>query len=111
MLFQHDCDNCTFHGNFFGHDVYLCSEEGNGSILGPSIIARYGNSGPDYASMPVGILQDSLQDANRTIGGTRLPGGSMNYREWIVSEYACKSTQAMIFALATIAIDKLRNPS
>lgn len=41
--FQHDCDRCTFHGVLDGHDIYTCQS---------SIIARFGNDGPEYASAP-----------------------------------------------------------
>ena len=43
----HDCEACTFlggkivDGTFY--DYYTCNE---------SIIARFGNDGPEYASMP-----------------------------------------------------------
>lgn len=44
--FQHDCERCTFHGRFQGHDVYTCQS---------SVIARYGNDGPEYKSLPEAV--------------------------------------------------------
>lgn len=41
--FQHDCDCCTFHGVLDGHDIYAHGE---------SIIARFGDDGPEYTSGP-----------------------------------------------------------
>jgi hypothetical protein len=43
-IFQHDCETCTFLGSFQGSDLY-CHE----SDL-PTIIARYGDDGPEYIS-------------------------------------------------------------
>ena len=43
--FEHDCDNCVFLGNALGADLYVCV----GSMI-TSVIARYGNDGPDYIS-------------------------------------------------------------
>lgn len=42
-LFTHDCNNCEFLGTFENHDLYFCDIE-------QTVIARYGNDGPDYMS-------------------------------------------------------------
>lgn len=44
--FQHDCERCTFHGRFQGHDVYTCQS---------SVIARFGSDGPEYKSFPEAV--------------------------------------------------------
>lgn len=44
--YEHNCDRCEFLGHLLGHDLYYCEQ---GSDL-PTIVARYGNEGPDYAS-------------------------------------------------------------
>lgn len=49
--FEHDCEDCAFLGHFYDHDVYRC---------GRSILARYGNEGGEYQSMPKSALIDSL---------------------------------------------------
>lgn len=41
--FTHDCDACTFLGTYDGIDLYFCPGE-------PTIIARYGDDGPEYSS-------------------------------------------------------------
>jgi len=41
--FIHDCDNCIFLGIYEEYDLYYCDNE-------PTIIARYGDNGPDYMS-------------------------------------------------------------
>lgn len=47
-LYEHDCNACTYLGPFFDgadkYDLYICNTQG-------SIIARYGDDGPDYTSM------------------------------------------------------------
>lgn len=43
--FRHDCHACVFLGNLDGRDVYACPQAGF-----PTIVARYGNDGPEYAS-------------------------------------------------------------
>ena len=44
--FTHDCDTCTFLGSDEGHDFYFCGS----SHPFPTVIARYGSDGPEYAS-------------------------------------------------------------
>jgi hypothetical protein len=51
--FQHDCDSCYFLGRRGEFDLYCCSQ----SELGPSLIARYGNNGPEYSSMSRNLLK------------------------------------------------------
>lgn len=57
--YRHDCDSCRFVGNLYGrevneaqrsYDVWVCPSR---SGLGGSLIARYGNDGPEYASWPL----------------------------------------------------------
>ena len=58
-LFTHDCDKCQPLMSLAGHDLYIC----DASIvpgMGPSVIARYGNEGGDYLSMPWKMLQDHV---------------------------------------------------
>jgi len=44
--FEHDCRCCTYLGQFGAHDLYSCNRHGRIDTL----IARYGNDGPDYVS-------------------------------------------------------------
>ncbi|MGZ8855866.1 MAG: hypothetical protein ACXW07_08035 [Nitrososphaeraceae archaeon] len=46
--FTHDCDKCTFLGNIHDedlYDLYYCSQ-----VNFPTVIARFGNDGPNYKS-------------------------------------------------------------
>ena len=49
-IFKHDCNQCVFLANFIDtqnkYDLYFCKQ---GGIL-PTVIARYGNDGPEYTS-------------------------------------------------------------
>jgi len=49
----HDCNACEFHGYFGGYDVYTCGQGG----LGSTMIARWGNDGPEYQSLPVQLYE------------------------------------------------------
>ena len=44
--FEHDCDACVFIGHYAGHDIYRCPQGG----IVPTIVARFGDDGPDYHS-------------------------------------------------------------
>ena len=44
--FQHDCKNCKPLGHYNEHDLYFCAQGG----LVPTVLARYGNEGPEYLS-------------------------------------------------------------
>ena len=43
-VYPHDCDKCVFLGTFMDHDLYHCMQGGEW----PTVVARYGNAGPDY---------------------------------------------------------------
>jgi len=43
--YTHDCDKCYYLGHYEKYDLYYCSK----STI-PSVIARYGNEGWNYAS-------------------------------------------------------------
>lgn len=67
-LFEHDCDACVFLGtwrknpdcdNQEDFDLYVCEAFTNLSSI--NCLARFGNDGPDYASM---TLENSVWDAS-----------------------------------------------
>ena len=43
--YQHDCDTCTFLGQYKNYDLYFCPQRGL-----PTVIARWSDNGPDYTS-------------------------------------------------------------
>jgi len=45
-LYQHHCEVCVFLGHYRAHDLYFCPQY----ELRPTILARYGNDGPEYIS-------------------------------------------------------------
>jgi hypothetical protein len=47
--FLHDCEECVFLVHYAGHDLYRCEQGG----WRPTIVARFGDDGPDYVSGPV----------------------------------------------------------
>lgn len=58
--YTHDCEKCVFLGRSYSDkktfDVYYCLQGG----FHPTIVARYGNSGPDYYSgkhLPLNIIE------------------------------------------------------
>ena len=60
--FTHDCDKCRFLGtipsaNHGTVDLYVCTNDAD--PLGPSLIARFGDEGPDYASQPEKIVRQA----------------------------------------------------
>jgi len=70
--YEHDCSACIFLGSYtyqtimgsrvydFDDDLYVCP---NG-ILGPTLLARHGDSAPDYTSMSSKLLmnhEDSMR--------------------------------------------------
>jgi hypothetical protein len=63
--YQHDCDGCQFQGQHtVGEtevDAYWCPKCDGGSV-----ILRYGDDGPEYASSPHFVLTDAyLNDSTR----------------------------------------------
>ncbi len=58
-VFTHDCDDCRYLGTLATPegrtDLYICV---GGEEVGPSVIARFGDEGPDYSSMPESMVDD-----------------------------------------------------
>lgn len=75
--FKHDCDACRFIGHFEGYDVYICGPKT------PSIIARNGDDGPEYASTQIDIFQRSIKN-NHNVG--MLDGSTMKFQDYILSD-------------------------
>lgn len=68
--FTHDCDLCDFLGHFWRHDVYFCARRPGTMNRHGSWIARFGNDGPDYSSMPSDVLLTHLRNADTShLGG------------------------------------------
>jgi len=91
--YKHDCSQCTFLGHFANHDVYVCQIQGESLT---SLIARYGDDGPEYASCPVKVFQESVAN-NYTIGGSNMP--DMPYQEYLFSPYISTYEKAWTLAL------------
>lgn len=49
--YVHDCENCTYLGEFGTFDLYHCD---TGTAF-PTVIARYGNEGENYKSGMSGL--------------------------------------------------------
>lgn len=65
--FEHDCDNCTFLGNYNGEDLYYCTQN---NTYG-TVIVRKSSYGPDYFS--------GLPFAKETLKESRSPGLRVAY--------------------------------
>ncbi len=61
MKYQHDCDKCTPLGEYEEYDLYHCEQGGL-----PTVVARYGDDGPDYISGAAFIgVNPALREAGR----------------------------------------------
>jgi hypothetical protein len=47
MRYTHDCEDCIPLGRHGKYDLYYCKQEAMGR---PTLIARWGDNGPDYKS-------------------------------------------------------------
>ena len=65
--YTHDCESCDFLGHFWGHDVYFCARRPGTMNRHGSWIARFGDDGPAYASMPSDVLLTTLRTADHII--------------------------------------------
>lgn len=56
--YEHDCERCRFLGTVAAPnrgadgvaDLYVCVDVGQ--TMGPSVVVRYSDDGPDYSSIP-----------------------------------------------------------
>ena len=80
--FQHDCDRCKYLGSLrylapmaSPHppkmkyaELYFCPAE----VSGPSVIARFGSVGPDYASSLASLVARDVHNINQSTSGPAL---------------------------------------
>jgi hypothetical protein len=64
--FTHDCSRCIFLGRWQHYDLYYCAQMFGETDRLPTVIARYGHSGPDYASgLAIAHVLPQLAEAKR----------------------------------------------
>jgi hypothetical protein len=66
--FKHDCEHCSFLGHAGDHDHYYCSY----SVGELSLIARFGDAGPEYSSMPIETVEAAEDQLRRDLPGCAL---------------------------------------
>lgn len=57
-LYTHDCDLCRYLGTverIQWYDLYVCERSPDAGSR--SLVARYGDDGPDYTSMPASLVK------------------------------------------------------
>lgn len=105
--FQHDCDACRFLGTYFDHDVYVCMNYSTDRAHG-SVIARYGDDGPDYLSTQTSVLARLLRENPvMSVYGRGQVSYQTTYREWLFAGDGNEGTAAMVLALALHGIESL----
>lgn len=67
--YTHDCTSCTPLGEFNEFDLYHCGQGGHR----PTVIARYGNDGPEYLSGMDSVHTPSLVEAQKRAVEKGLP--------------------------------------
>lgn len=70
--YQHDCDACLLVGKDEKRDFYYCSR--CELDMGGTVICRFSSDGPDYASSPVFLVQQTLKAGWTILGGEHVPG-------------------------------------
>ena len=60
--FQHDCDQCIFLGDFTHNGELLDLYVAFHTFGGGTLIARYGNQGHEYMSVPINIYESYHKD-------------------------------------------------
>jgi hypothetical protein len=59
--YKHDCDQCIYLGIYEDYDLYFCKQGGKS----PTVLARFGNAGPEYLSGLGMSYTPSLQEAEK----------------------------------------------
>lgn len=76
-MFEHDCERCVYvlttHGDN-DYDWYVCPDGGS---LGSSVVARYGDDGPNYWSMPACMVRQDHCPVASHYGSDRRSVSSM----------------------------------
>ncbi len=58
--YTHDCESCKFQGSCGDYDIWICS---NKAANVDSMIARKGNDGADYFSLPRAVFAKMVADS------------------------------------------------
>ena len=91
---KHDCDGCIFVSTISEMDVYMCPSSG-------SIIARFSDDGPDYASTQLSLFfQLILGDSKISVNENTIP-----FRDYVAGEHACEYHRAWLTAIPLMLAD------
>ena len=86
-LYEHDCDNCVYvfttHGDT-DYDWYVCPTS---AIGGDTVVARYGDGGPNYWSCPVEMVRRGKFEPAIHYGSDRTSISQMNLMANMVLDY------------------------
>lgn len=91
--FTHDCDTCRFIGRINGFDVWMHDTEPR------SLIARYGNEGSEYTSVPPNLFRSWIAMNGILQVGVGYSFQEMRWRDYIVSDKAIPAHRAFLVAL------------
>lgn len=90
--FTHDCSNCRFIGSDDEHDFYYCLRAE--LDMGGSVLARYGDEGPEYTSAPVSIARRTREQGWTDLSGKHVPGSHPSVQNYPTVK-ALKRAEAM----------------
>lgn len=80
-VFAHDCPACVFLGRYESHDLYFCGKVGDPLA---TIIARFGNDGPEYCSgLDFGIRPNPQTTFARTMRVAYLIAADAGLVRWM----------------------------
>ncbi len=60
--FKHDCAACTWLEHCCGYDLYWCTQPALGDGRWPTLVARYGDDGPDYTTWNVAMQGEPVNE-------------------------------------------------
>lgn len=89
--YKHDCEACKFLGHYRGHDVYHCENEAFSKTTGGSLIARHGDDGSDYWSMPKNLFVKVIEN------GMLVADHHVHFLEYIATGEGQKSAMAAVY--------------
>lgn len=75
--FKHDCKQCRFMGHYRGHDVYYCKQTAIFEKGDETLLARHGDDGHEYWSIPKSLFLNIVRE------GLNTSSGRVSFREYI----------------------------
>lgn len=87
--YEHDCEKCVYLSDYGDYDLYWCPQD----PVGETVLARFGNEGPDYVSCPPSLIRHEMADHPLPVAVRRAMEMGLIRSQDIAGEWRCREAE------------------